>query len=116
MAGLVDALTERAEIDPYGDRKDEHRERVAQSEPEARAIFATDKLVNLEALREAYAVRGEAVDRELHVPLDTKVRTWQLDLDMLRARSPELPLVNDLADQLAALLADRAAAQTPEPS
>lgn len=116
VAGLVDALTERDRIDAYGDRKDEHRERVSRSEPEARAIFATDKLVNLEALREAYAVKGEGVDKELHVPLDTKVRTWRLDLDMLRDRSPDLQLVKDLADQLAALMADRAATRTPESS
>jgi (p)ppGpp synthase/HD superfamily hydrolase len=113
VAGLVDALSEHAEIETYGERKDEHRERVAQSGAAARAIFATDKLVNLEALREAYAIRGETVDEELQIPLDTKVRTWQLDLDMLLAAAPELPLVKELAEQLAALLADRAANQTP---
>jgi (p)ppGpp synthase/HD superfamily hydrolase len=112
VAGLVDALSERAEIEAYGDRKDEHRKRVARSKPAARVIFAADKLANLEALRAAYAVRGEAVDQELQVPLDTKVRTWQLDLDMLLAESPEPALVKDFADQLAGLLADRATNQT----
>lgn len=108
VAGLVDALTEDAAIESYKDRKDEHRNRVARAEPPARAIFATDKLVNVEALRGAYAVRGEEVDRELHVPLDTKLRTWELDLEMLAGEEPGLDLVKRLAEELEALRRDRA--------
>ena len=107
VAALVDALTERDEIEDYGERKDEHRRRVGESGPGAQAIFATDKLVNLEALREAYGVKGESVDEQLQVPLDTKARTWQLDLAMLTTESPDSAVVQEFASQLASLLADR---------
>lgn len=108
VATLVDALTERDEIGDYGERKDEHRRRVGKSGPDAQTIFAADKLVNMEALREAYGVRGESVDEQLQIPLDTKVRTWQLDLAMLAAESPDSAVVQEFASQLASLLADRA--------
>lgn len=107
VAALVDALTERDEIEDYGERKDELRRRVGESGADAQAIFAADKLVNLEALREAYGVKGESVDEQLQVPLDTKVRTWQLDLGMLTAESPDSTVVQEFASQLACLLADR---------
>ncbi|MGB7588326.1 MAG: HD domain-containing protein [Solirubrobacterales bacterium] len=113
VARLVDALTEKAAIEDYGERKDEHRRRIAGAGPAAQAIFAADKLVNLESLREAYGVRGEDVDGELQVPLDTKVRTWELDLTMLREEAGELPVVGDFSNQLAGLLADRAARRAP---
>lgn len=107
VVGLVDALTEDAAISSYEERKDEHRSQVARAGRQARAIFAADKLVNVEALRDAYAARGESVDRELQVPLGTKLRTWERDLKMLAAEEPGLPLVNRLADELAGLRRER---------
>ncbi|HEX8958790.1 MAG TPA: HD domain-containing protein [Solirubrobacterales bacterium] len=107
VAGLVDALTEDAAIFSYEERKDEHRDRVARAGRQAQAIFAADKLVNVDALRDAYAVRGEAVDRELQVPLDTKLRTWERDLKMLAAEESGPPLVSRLADELAGLRRER---------
>ncbi len=107
VADLVDALTENAAIESYRERKDEHRDRVASAGPQARAIFTADKLANVEVLRNAYAVRGEDVDRQLQVPLDTKLHTWELDLKMLSDEEPGMQLVNRLADELAGLRRDR---------
>lgn len=107
VAGLVAALSEDEGIESYGERKEEHRRRVSRSGPDAQAIFAADKLVNLEDLRAAYRVRGEGVDQELKIPLDRKVRTWQLDLAMLAEASPDLPVVGELGEELAGLLAER---------
>jgi len=109
VAGLVAAMSEDDGIEPYEERKQEHRERIAASAPEARAIFAADKLTNVETLRQAYAAEGEEVDAELPVSLDVKIFVWELDLEMLFRAAPELPLVDRLADELAQLWGQRAA-------
>lgn len=108
VAELVEALTESADIEVYGTRKAEHRERVAAAGREAQAIFAADKTVNVEVLRGAYAREGEDVDEGLAVSLDAKIHAWELDLEMLFDEDPELPLVNELADQLTGLWSERA--------
>ena len=107
VAGLVAAMTEDESIAAYEDRKDEHRRRVADSGPAARAIFAADKLTNVTMLREAYALIGEGVGDELAVPLDLKMYIWEADLEMLFDEAPQLRLTNQLADQLVALWGDR---------
>ncbi len=100
VAALVGAMTEDESIPTYEDRKEEHRRRVAESEPAARAIFAADKLTNVAMLREAYALIGEGVSDELAVPLDLKMYIWEADLEMLFDEAPQLRLTDELADQL----------------
>lgn len=107
VAWFVGALTEDAAIESYRERKDEHRSRVAQAGAEARAIFAADKLVNVRVLREAYAVNGERSDAGLRVPLDAKLRTWELDLEMLSEAEPGLELVRQLGEELTGLRRER---------
>lgn len=107
VADLVAAMTEDESIPTYEDRKEEHRRRVAESGPAARAIFAADKLTNVTMLREAYALIGEGVSDELPVPLDLKMYIWEADLEMLFDEAPQLPLTDELADQLVALWGDR---------
>jgi (p)ppGpp synthase/HD superfamily hydrolase len=107
VAALVEAMTEDESIAPYEDRKEEHRRRVADSEPAALAIFAADKLTNVAMLREAYALIGEGVSDELAVPLDLKMYIWEADLEMLFEEAPALGLTDELADQLVALWGDR---------
>ncbi len=109
VGDLVDAMTESEAIGPYEDRKEEHRDRIAESSPEARAIFTADKTANVEVLRDAYAVEGEEVDAELPVSLDLKIFVWELDLEMLFHHAPDLPLVDRFADQMARLWGQRAA-------
>lgn len=107
VATLVEAMTEDESIDAYEDRKEEHRRRIADSEPAALAIFAADKLTNVAMLREAYALIGESVSDELAVPLDLKMYIWEGDLEMLFEEAPQLRLTDGLADQLVALWGDR---------
>jgi guanosine-3',5'-bis(diphosphate) 3'-pyrophosphohydrolase len=107
VAALVGAMTEDESIGVYEDRKEEHRRRVADSEPTALAIFAADKLTNVAMLREAYALIGEGVSDELAVPLDLKMYIWEADLEMLFDEAPQLRLTDELADQLVALWGDR---------
>lgn len=117
IAELVRILSEDALIEPYELRKGEHRDRVAAAGPEALAIYAADKLTNVSMLRSAYEREGEGAGEDLQVSLDEKFETWQRDLEMLLRRAPELSLVNDLANQLAALASDRdRAAEAPPPS
>lgn len=105
---LVEALTEDESIPDYEERKKEHRLRVADSGPAARAIFAADKLTNVAMLRETFALIGEdGVSEELKIPLDLKVYVWEGDLEMLFDAEPELALTGELADEMVALWGDR---------
>ena len=117
VAELVGVLTDDESIEPYAERKREHRDRVEAAGGEAMAIYAADKLTNVKMLRDAYEEQGEHVGEELSVPLDEKVDVWEQDLEMLSAGAAESPAVRALAsgleDQLNALAADRRAAAPP---
>ncbi len=117
VAELVGVLSDDESIEPYAERKREHRRRVESAGGEAMAIYAADKLTNVTMLRDAYQEQGEQVGEELSVPLDEKVEVWEQDLEMLSANATESPAVRDLTssleDQLNALAADRRAAVPP---
>jgi (p)ppGpp synthase/HD superfamily hydrolase len=107
VAEIVAALTEDTSIEDYEERKEEHRERVAGASPEARAVFAADKTVNVALMREAYRQRHEGVDEFLATPLDQKILIWEYDLEMLFDELPG-PLADGLADELVGLWRQRA--------
>jgi (p)ppGpp synthase/HD superfamily hydrolase len=108
VAHLVAALTEDESIEPFERRKDEHRRQVEQAGREALAIYAADKLSNIRVLRRALANEGESAGEEFEAPLDVKERVWAEDLKMLCRRAPDLPFVDDLAEELAKLRETRA--------
>lgn len=107
IAEVVLTLTEDTTIEDYEERKEELRERVGGAGPDARAVFAADKAANVAVLREAYEILAENVSDELPVPLDTKILVWEYDLEMLFERSPGVPLVDRLADELLGLWSQR---------
>ncbi len=107
VADLVAALTEDETIPSYEERKEEHRRRVAEADPAALAIFAADKLTNVAMLRDAYALIGEGVSDELKVGLDLKIYIWEADLEMLFDEASEMPLTDELADEMVGLWGDR---------
>lgn len=113
VAQLVDCLSDDESIPDWHQRKLEHRDRVAADGAAARAIYGADKLVNITTLRGAYAEQGEAVGVEFEPSLDQKVEVWAADLEMLRRLEPELAFLDQLAEQLTLLRADRAAAAPP---
>jgi (p)ppGpp synthase/HD superfamily hydrolase len=115
VAGMVGALTDDESIEPYRERKAEHRERVAAAEPEALAIYAADKLTNTITLRAAYGEGGDSVRDEFKVPLELKLEIWEADLELLREKVPELPFLDPLEEELS-LLRSQLAAHAPEPS
>lgn len=108
VAQLVSALTEDSGIEDYEERKEEHRRRVAEAGPQARAIFAADKIANVLVLREAYSVVGESVDANLPVSLDLKILVWEYDLEMLFDESPGVPLVDRFSEEMLGLWSERA--------
>jgi (p)ppGpp synthase/HD superfamily hydrolase len=119
VAEIVAALTDDSSIQPWAERKLEHRRRVARSGDEALAIYAADKLTNVRMLREAAASEGEAaVEKELKVPLDEKVATWESDLEMLRDHSTGSDAVRSLSvdfeKELSALSEDRSGVRSPD--
>lgn len=107
VGDLVAAMTEDESIPVYEERKEEHRHRAAAADPAALAIFAADKLANVAMLRDAYALIGERVSEELAVTLDLKIFVWEADLDMLFDAAPEMPLTDELADEMVNLWGDR---------
>jgi guanosine-3',5'-bis(diphosphate) 3'-pyrophosphohydrolase len=107
VAGLVEAMTDRAEIEPYERRKALHRERVVAAGPEAAAIFAADKLNNVRALRSAYQEQGEEVAKRFVQPLEAKLRVWVADAEMVSAYAAAVPYAQVLEEEVDGLRADR---------
>ncbi|TMK56477.1 MAG: HD domain-containing protein [Actinobacteria bacterium] len=100
VAGMVGALTDDEALDSYRERKTEHRERVAAADPEAMAIYGSDKLTNVSTLRAAYEAEGDAVRDEFKVPIELKTEIWEADLALLREKAPELPFLDGLEAEL----------------
>jgi guanosine-3',5'-bis(diphosphate) 3'-pyrophosphohydrolase len=107
VAELVGALTEEGTIEPYEHRKDAHRAQVEAAGRDAAAIYAADKLSNVRHVRAAYSSKGESIAHEFKAPLDLRIRLWEDDLAMLRRVAPDLPFLNQLADELERLKTDR---------
>jgi (p)ppGpp synthase/HD superfamily hydrolase len=112
VAGLVGAMTDDESIDDYRERKAEHRERLAAAPVESLAIYGADKLTNSSTLRTAYAEEGDAIRDEFKVPLELKLEIWEKDLELLREKAPDLPFLDELAEELSRL---RACLEAPAP-
>jgi (p)ppGpp synthase/HD superfamily hydrolase len=107
IAALVEVMTDEAEVDPYERRKALHRERVVASGPEAAAIFTADKLNNVRALRTAYSEMGEEVAGRFKQPLDTKLRVWVADAEIVSRYAAAVPYAEVLEEETESLRADR---------
>jgi hypothetical protein len=112
----VATLTEDDSIGDWMQRKDALRARVAAAGERAAAIYAADKLANLEEIRRIYAARGEdTVDLHKAPTLDLRVEAWELDLAMVAEVAPRLALVDPLRRELTAFTAERDAARAASP-
>jgi (p)ppGpp synthase/HD superfamily hydrolase len=107
VAYLVEAMTDTAEVEPYERRKALQRERVFEAGPEAAAIFAADKLNNVRALRSAYQQEGEDVAKRFKQPLDTKLRVWVADVELVSGYAAAVPYAQVLEEEVAGLETDR---------
>lgn len=115
VGSLVEAMTDREEIESWEERKDEHRERVRSAGRDACAIYAADKLCGIREAREGYAEVAEDVEDRLGNSLDTRLTAWEKDLRMVSAVEPPLPFAGEIAAQLGRLRGDRATG-SPAPS
>jgi (p)ppGpp synthase/HD superfamily hydrolase len=114
IAAMVDVLSDDESIEPYRERKDEHRQRVSEAGGDALAVYAADKLANVSTLRRAHAAEGGEVAGEFNVPLGVKLEVWEDDVEMLRREAPDLPFLPALEAELSALR-DELAAPIPPP-
>ena len=105
---LVAALTEDDSIDDWVERKEQLRGQVAEAGDVAAAIFAADKLANLQEMRTLYSVRGEdAIDLHKAPSLDLRVRAWSDDLAMIEKVAPSLAFIAPLRAELDRFEAER---------
>ena len=109
VAALVDVLTEDTEIGDYEKRKLVHRAQVRSADRRAAGIYAADALSSMRMVRAAYARDGECVTKNLEASLDAVVVNAERDVRMLERFAPPLPFVNQLAEEVKGLRADRAA-------
>lgn len=113
VAGLVATLSDDESIEPYRERKREHRRRIEAADGDALAIYAADKLTNSELLAATYAREGEAVAAEFKVPLELKLEVWEADAELLARLDPGLPFLAELRAALSRLRAELAVAGPP---
>ena len=106
---MVGAMTDRDEIEPWEERKAEHRDRVAAAGRDVAAIYAADKICGVREARAGYAELGEAVAERLGNSLDARIGSWEADLEMLDRMEPPLPFLPVLSLELDGLRADRMA-------
>ena len=97
IGGLVAVMTEDRSIEPYEERKAEHRARVSEHSTRAAAIYAADKLAKTRALHQD---EGGNLS-------EAKLDHYRRTLIELREAHPELPFLEELEEALQDLDADR---------
>jgi len=115
IATLVSAMTEPERPGDFRTRKAAHRMQIAGAGREAAAVFAADKIVNVQHLRQVVAWQGEErVRRRLSKPFDQKVEHYRKTLEMLDGLALPLSLTPLLREELASLEAERSRSAAPE--
>jgi (p)ppGpp synthase/HD superfamily hydrolase len=92
VAAVVSSMTEDESIEDYAARKDEHRRRAVGAGRDVAAIFVADKISNARRMR-----RGQ---KELD---PRKIAHYAATLGQVREAYPDLPLLDQLDEELAAL-------------
>jgi (p)ppGpp synthase/HD superfamily hydrolase len=103
VALIVSALSEDFEIEPYEERKQELRRRVAATGIEAQRVFAADKIANVIETRDGYVLHQEDVELGQPVELDRQILVWEYDMEMLIETDEEEPLFKRLPEELIGL-------------
>jgi (p)ppGpp synthase/HD superfamily hydrolase len=99
-ARIVEALTEDESIEDFLERKHALAVQVAAAGPEARAVYAADKVSKARELR-AQAAADPSVLTQPRVR--RRLEHYVASLEMLRAADDALPIVDQLAFELWAL-------------
>ena len=97
VARLVHEMTEDPRIEPYENRKAEHRARIARDR-RAAAIYAADKLAGARSMHDDPASVSDA-----------RLQHYLASFDELCARYPDLPFLVELRGELRRLEHERGA-------
>jgi hypothetical protein len=97
VAALVEAVTEPSADGDFRERKARLREWVSHAGHDALTIYAADKVVKVRELRMSLARTGE------YAPDPDRLEHYRASLDLLEARLPRHPLVQQLRFELEAL-------------
>jgi (p)ppGpp synthase/HD superfamily hydrolase len=95
VAALVSSMTEDESIEDYAARKEEHRRRAAAAGRDVAGIFVADKISNAGRMR-----RGQKKPRA------RKIAHYAATLELMRQAYPDLPVLDQLAEELTALRAE----------
>jgi guanosine-3',5'-bis(diphosphate) 3'-pyrophosphohydrolase len=109
IGSLVEAMTDREQIEDWKERKDEHRHRIRTAGRDAIAIYAADKLCGIREARDGYAEVAANVEGRLGNPLDLRLRAWEEDLDLISGVKPPLPFAEEIGTELSRLRGEWAA-------
>jgi hypothetical protein len=115
VAALVEAMSDREEIEDFGERKAEHRGRVERAGRDACAIYGADKLSGITEARSGWTALGPAVEDRLREPLDVRLGVWRDDLEMLDRLDPPLPFRDRIAAAIETLAEESATSPRSEP-
>jgi (p)ppGpp synthase/HD superfamily hydrolase len=108
VAGVVEALTDDAAIDDYGERKRELRRRVLAAGDGPTLIYAADRLANMRDWRTVAAADRESCAGRLGTTLAQRLELWEEDLAELRTRAG-LPFLDEIEAELDTLRSEAAA-------
>jgi len=107
VRGLVDAMSEDKDVEPWEAKKAQHRDEVEAAGGEAVLIYAADKIANLRDMRTLYANVGEGAAARFNAPLEVRLRVWRGDAEMIERVHPGLALAAELRTELGAFEAER---------
>ena len=104
---LVESMSEDKSVEPWEEKKRLHREHVEAGGERAVLIYAADKLANLRDMRSLYSSIGEGAAGRFNAPLETRLRVWRDDLELIERVWPDLGLLAQLRSELDAFEAER---------
>jgi GTP pyrophosphokinase len=103
VAGLVDYLSEDAEIEGYGARKRALRKRVLESGGDSVVIYAADRVANMRDWHKVVPEDRPACGERLGTTLEERLQLWTEDVEELHDADPHAPFLDEMQSELAAL-------------
>lgn len=103
---MVLTLSQDPGIDDQGERRADHRARVAAADDRSRLVYLADRLAGIEAMID----RLEAGDDPGELEAERRLLSWRTDIDVLEETSPPAALaatISDRLERLQQLLNDR---------
>lgn len=100
VAATVVAVSADRRIESHRERRRAVRERVAAAGPDARRVFAAEKIANVIALRECKMSWDPELEAEMEIGIPAQIDAWEADMAMLFDLDEDEPLAHRLADEL----------------